>query len=191
MASYLYEDIPLSPNLDHPDSAIRLASCVHRFKVPKISAARKINFAQSFDTVGQHPSTRRLMLHADDFRKLLQEACDADKVSAERVVKEARRYTPLIHSILTSCKVQPENARLDEKLMFEWTSGIESSNNSNNNSSNNKKKGNAASAGQTAKSFVSEAIMYDLTMSIACEGLGRAASANLPPRLVIMRLPRE
>lgn len=47
-------------------------------------------------------------------------------------------------------------ARLDQKLVFEWMSGIE----------------------DKPKSFVSEALMYDLTMAIACEGLGRAAAAT-------------
>ena len=47
-------------------------------------------------------------------------------------------------------------ARLDERLVFEWTSGIE-----------------------TAKtSFKSEAIMYDLVMCVICEGLGKAGVAT-------------
>ena len=154
MGEYLFKD-PEVPKLDHPDAAIRLASVVHRFAVPKMSH-RKICFAKSFKTVGQHPKTRKLVLNADDFRKRLQEACDADKISSERVTADARRYIPLIHNILVSCKVQPENARLDEKLLFEWMSGVE----------------------EEPKAFVSEAIMYDLTMAIACEGLGRAAAAT-------------
>ena len=56
----------------------------------------------------------------------------------------------------SSCKVQPEMARLDKKLIFEWMSGIE----------------------DKPRAFVSEALMYDLTMAVACEGLGRAAAAT-------------
>ena len=33
-------------DLDHPDSAIRLASAVHRFKVPKMNEDRKLSFAR-------------------------------------------------------------------------------------------------------------------------------------------------
>jgi BRO1-like domain len=156
MSDYLHQDHE-GPKLDHPDAMIRVASVVHRFRVPRmVATARKISFAKSFQTVGQHQKTRKLMLNADDCRARLEEACAAKKISSERVVSDARRYIPLIQNILVSCKVQPENARLDEKLSFEWQSGIE----------------------EDAQGFKSEAIMYDLTMGIVCEGLGRAASAT-------------
>jgi hypothetical protein len=48
--------------LPHPDSAIRLASAVHRFKVPIIDPDQKISFAKSFKTTGTHPKTKNLML---------------------------------------------------------------------------------------------------------------------------------
>jgi hypothetical protein len=84
------------------------------------------------------------------------DAVMAGKVSHERVVADARRYQPLIHQILLSCKVQPEMARLDERLVFEWISGVESN----------------------QKPFKSEAIMYDLVMCIVSEGLGKAGVAT-------------
>lgn len=96
---YLYKD-PESKSLDHPDSAIRLASVVHRFRVPTMSSNRKISFSKSFATAGRHEKTRKLMLSADDNRKRLQEACAAEKISSERVVADARRYIPQIHAIL-------------------------------------------------------------------------------------------
>lgn len=49
-------------DLGHPDSAIRLASAVHRFKVPKMNAERKVSFARSFDTCGRNEKTRRTVL---------------------------------------------------------------------------------------------------------------------------------
>jgi hypothetical protein len=153
MGDFLYQDAE-APNLDHPDSAIRLACVVHRFKVPKIT--RKVTFAKSFKTVGTDEKTRRLMLTADDARQQLTEACKAGKVSAERVMADAKRYQPMIHTILLSCKVQPEQARLDERLIFEWKSGIE----------------------EKPNAFRSEAMMYDLVMTIVCEALGHAASAT-------------
>ena len=93
----------------------------------------------------------------DELRKKLTEAVSAGKISHERVVADARRYQPLIHQILISCKFQPEMARLDERLIFDWMSGVE----------NDQK-----------KCFKSEAIMYDLTMCIICEGLAKAGVAT-------------
>jgi len=148
-------DIPKN-DLSHPDSAIRLASAVHRFKVPKMSPDRRVSFASSFATTGKHEKTRKVMLKADDNRKKLRDAVLSDRVSHERVVAEARRYQTYIHQILVSCKFQPEMARLDERLVFEWMSGVETS----------------------KKYFKSEAIMMDLTMCILCEGLGKAGVAT-------------
>ena len=100
-------------DLGHPDSAIRLASAVHRFRVPKTNTDRKLAFARSFRSAGKHETSRRIILKADDMRKKLSESVSAGKVSHERVVADARRYQPLIHQILVSCKFQPEMARLD------------------------------------------------------------------------------
>jgi hypothetical protein len=47
--------------------------------------------------------------------------------------------------------MQPDAARLDERLQFEWKSGIEST--------------------KTASSFSSEALMYELVMTVACAAL--------------------
>lgn len=148
-------DLP-KEDLSHPDSAIRLASAVHRFRVPEMNNKRRVSFASSFATTGKHEKTRKVMIKADDNRKKLLNALAAGRVSHERVVAEARRYQPYIHQILVSCKFQPEMARLDERLVFEWMSGVESS----------------------KKYFKSEAIMMDLTMCILCEGLGKAGVAT-------------
>ena len=153
MGDFLFRDVS-GPSLDHPDSAIRLACVVHRFKVPRIT--HKVSFARSFSTTGRSDKTRKLMLQADDVRGRLNDAVTAATVSAERCIAEAKRYQPLIHSILLSCKVQPEEARLDERLIFEWKSGIE----------------------QKPEAFRSEAMMYDLVMCCVCEALGQAASAT-------------
>jgi len=154
MGDFLYSDLKISENLDHPDSAIRLACAVHRFRVPRIT--RKVRFSKSFQTVGKADKTRKLMLNAEDARSQLEEALDAKKVSAERVVADAKRYQPMIHSILLSCKVQAEEARLDERLLFAWASGVE----------------------DNPKSYKSEAIMYDLVMTVVAEGLGSASAAT-------------
>mmetsp|Transcript_29709 Transcript_29709/g.63630 ORF Transcript_29709/g.63630 Transcript_29709/m.63630 type:complete len:428 (-) Transcript_29709:159-1442(-) len=148
-------DLPKN-DLSHPDSAIRLASAVHRFRVPKMNPGRRISFVSSFKTTGQHEKTRKVMNKADEHRKKFLDALLAERVSHERVVAEARRYQPYIHQILVSCKFQPEMARLDERLVFEWMSGVESN----------------------QRYFTSEAIMMDLTMCILCEGLGKAGVAT-------------
>lgn len=151
---YLHSDIQ-GPNLDHPDSAIRLSSVVHRFKVPRVT--HEVSFSKSFATTGQSSdSTRKLMRNADENRKRLADSTTAAKISAERVVADAVRYQPMIHSILLSCKVQPEQARLDERLIFEWKSGIE----------------------EKPESYRSEAMMYDLVMTCVCEALGYAVGAT-------------
>jgi len=67
-------------------------------------------------------------------------------------VGAAKEYLPLIHQILLTCKVQPECARLDEQLFFEWTSGIE----------------------ENKRFFQSQAIMYEMVMTIATEALATA-----------------
>ena len=98
---YLYKDLK-GPNLDHPDSMIRIGSVVNYFGVPAIGS-RKVSFRASFATVGQADATRKLIANADDTRTRLAEGLSASKVSAERVVDDAKRYIPLIHSILLSC----------------------------------------------------------------------------------------
>ena len=154
MGECLYRDTT-GPNLDHPDSVIRLACVVHRFKVPRIT--RDVSFATSFATTGRSDKTRKLLRQADDARERLRDAVNSPTVvSAERCLSESKRYQPLIHSILLSCKVQPEQARLDERLIFEWKSGIE----------------------HKPTAFRSEAMMYDLVLCGACEGLGQAARAT-------------
>mmetsp|Transcript_45581 Transcript_45581/g.110950 ORF Transcript_45581/g.110950 Transcript_45581/m.110950 type:complete len:442 (+) Transcript_45581:145-1470(+) len=154
-------------DLSHPDSAIRLASAVHRFRVPEMNPDATVDFAKSFNTVGKNPKTRKVMLRSDDQRKKLEAAGLANITSYERVVAEARRYQPFIHQVLVSCKFQPEMARLDQRLVFEWASGIESSA-SKTDSKKSKK----------SKYFKSEAMMFDLTMTIVSEGLGKAGVAT-------------
>lgn len=162
-------------DLSHPDSAIRLASAVHRFRVPKLNPDALVDFANSFATTGKNPKTRKVILRADDQRKKLGDAVLAKVVSHERVVAEARRYQPYIHQILVSCKFQPEMARLDQRLVFEWASGVESIGGGDGSGA---KKGKGKEKGGGPKYFKSEAIMFDLTMCLLCEGLGKAGVAT-------------
>jgi len=170
----IYGEDENEQDLGHPDSAIRLASAVHRFRIPEIDTAeKKISFSNSFRTTGTHDKTRRVLLKADEARKSLLEGLQAKKVSFERVVGDARRYTPIIHQILLSCKVQPEVARLDERLLFRWSSGIEKDGDTTMTSAVSLK-----TTKTKKKVYQSEALMFDLVMSVVCEGLGRAGSAT-------------
>jgi len=151
----------------HPESAIRLASITHRPGTPKItkdSPESNISFAKSFRTVSSHPTTLATICKADENRQSLAAALDSSLVSGERIVETSKRYLPLIHQILLSCKVQPEKARLDVPLEFSWTSGLET------NKYNKHNKGEI--------SYSSNVIMYDLVMTVVSEGLGHAVSAT-------------
>lgn len=145
--------------LGHPDSMIRLASAVHRFRCPEIGKEKNLSFEKAFKTSGSHPKTKALTSQADSCRKSLAKALAGTEksgtVSYKTIVSASQNYLPLIHQILVTCRVQPEMARLDERLVFEWASGIE----------------------KTKKFFKSEALMYEMVMVLASEAMGAAGSA--------------
>jgi len=118
-----------------------------------------VSFASSFRTTGGHADARKLMKQADSARLSLSEALvgssKGNAVSHKTIVRAARDYLPLMNRILVTCKVQPEAARLDEKLLFEWSSGVE----------------------HNRSSFRSEALMFELVMLLATEALGLAGNA--------------
>jgi len=139
----------------HPDSAVRLASALHRFSCPELITGN-LSFRDHFCKT---PDALDLTRRADYKRKLLSRALTdvglGDPVSHQSIVSAAQQYIPLIHQILLSCRNLPESAR---PLVFEWKSGIDK--------------------GVTeTNSFRSEAIMYELVMSISCEGMGLAGKA--------------
>jgi len=149
----------IGPDLGHPDSVIRLASAVHRFRCPEMGAGRKVTYTRSFKTCGSHPKTKALLAKADSSRASLGESLVASRRSSttdvSSVVRAADEYFPLMSQILLSCKIQPETARLDEKLVFEWSSGLETK----------------------TKICKSEALMYELVMVIASKAIGTAGVA--------------
>lgn len=57
-----------------------------------------------------------------------------------------------MNQLLLACRVQPESARLDERLVFEWNTGLE----------------------EKERPFKSEAIMYELVMTIATQAVATA-----------------
>lgn len=79
------------------------------------------------------------------------ESLSKSTISYEDTAAAADGYIPFVNQVLWTCKLQPDTARLDERLQFEWKSGIEAS--------------------RIATSFLSEALMYELVMSVACQAL--------------------
>jgi len=116
--------------------------------------SKKINFLNAFRTVGSHPSTQSVLKTANSTRDYLYKSLDTGKKDAphKTIVSAAQKYITPIHQLLVACRVQPENARLDERLVFEWSTGIE----------------------DKERSFQSEAIMYELVMAIATEAMATA-----------------
>ena len=141
----------------HPDETVRLVSVLHRFSCPEISNLSKVSFTQAFKSSGMpHTKTKEVLTDADTARSALSASLLSLKntsASADTVLYNAKEYIPLIGQILLSCKVQPEAALLDNRLIFEWSSGLQSTN----------------------VFYKSEALMYDLAMTVACEALSNAA----------------
>eukprot|EP00594_Rhizosolenia_setigera_P018711 CAMPEP_0178960730 /NCGR_PEP_ID=MMETSP0789-20121207/13146_1 /TAXON_ID=3005 /ORGANISM="Rhizosolenia setigera, Strain CCMP 1694" /LENGTH=465 /DNA_ID=CAMNT_0020644151 /DNA_START=74 /DNA_END=1471 /DNA_ORIENTATION=+ len=160
-----YEDELQGPDLSHPDSLIRLVSTVTRMQCPEIISAKNLSFEKSFKSVAKHPSTKTLMTKADRARtkladslvqsRVVSSSSEQGKIHQQAVVGNAKEYLPLLHQILLSCKVQSEVARLNKRLIFEWTSGLETK----------------------KRPFASEALMYELIMIIATEGVSTGGMA--------------
>jgi len=146
-------------DLSHPDAMVKLSSTVLRFRCPTIDKTKgfNISFVKSFKTVGTHATTKSVLEQADSSRSYLRNALatEGTDIPHKRIIGAAQKYLPMINQILLACKFQPESARLDVRLLFEWASGIE----------------------KIPRSFKSEAIMYELIMTIVTEGLGTAGLA--------------
>lgn len=154
------------------DAFVRLASATFAFRCPSMhssSPKQKLSFSQSFKTAGSHPTTQALTSQADAEREKLATALvsashGTNNGAGTNVSNAARVYLPLIHKVLVSCAVQPEMARLDAPLIFEWASAFEQL--------------NKASKGAKAipSTFKSEAMMYEMVMTIASEAMGKAVA---------------
>lgn len=149
----------VGPNLSHPDSTIRLVSAVHRFRCPEMGALKKVSYRRAFKTCGGHSRTKALLEKADASRASVAGALIVSQQTVnendDSVVRATSEYLPIMGQLLLSCKIQPETARLDEKLLYEWSSGIE----------------------KVKKFFRSEALMYELVMVMASNALGNAGVA--------------
>lgn len=147
-------------DLGNLDSILRLLSIVYQFKCPEIGSKTPLSFARSFKSCGMpHVKSCGVITQADAARLSLSNVLISVQKSGspqwEGVVRAASEYIPLIEQILVSCQANPGQARLDERLMFEWSSGIEKSN----------------------TFYKSEALMYDLVMALSCEALGNVGMA--------------
>lgn len=143
-------DIADASNPPHPDCIIRLCSAVHRFSIPYINPKDQLSFEQSFKSCStNHTSTRAVIAQADERRVTVKKNMVDGKLDHSELSGALVEYLPLINQILLSCKFQAEAARLDERLVFSWSSGIEHM--------KCKKK----------HYFDSEALMFELVMSTA------------------------
>lgn len=143
------------PDLSHPAALTRLTSTVLRFRCPSVSStSAKLSFVRSFKTVGTHETTQKAFKAADTNRNYLVKSLTSKSknVPHKTIVSAAERYIPNIHQILLTCRVQPENAQLDSRLAFEWSSGIEAKN----------------------RFFKSEALMYETVMVLCTEAIATA-----------------
>lgn len=148
--------------LRHSDAILKLLTYQHRFGCPEMSIDKKypVSFVDSFRSCGMpHPRSSAVLTQADAARielsSALVSAQRSNKAVWESVSRGSEVYIPLIAQILVSCQAQPEMARLDKKLIFGWSSGLE----------------------KTVKYkefFKSEAIIYDLVMSLACNAIANA-----------------
>jgi len=141
------------------DVLVRLASTSFPFRVPVINAAGVTSFERSFKSVGSHPSTLELMRKADHAREALATSLMAG--TRTKIVTAADIYIPLVYSVMVTCIAQPDEARLDDRLIFQWASSLEAE-------SKRKKK----------VFYQSEAMMYDMVMAIASQAFAKAAIAS-------------
>lgn len=121
-----------------------------------------LSFVRSFKTSGGDPSTQNMTRKADASRlALAQTLSEAGNEKYNNIIVASRDYVPLIHQIIASCRAYPSGAVLDEKLEFLWTSGVEKVKNSTN---------------KKSKFSSSQALMFEMVMTIVCEGLGHAGT---------------
>jgi len=147
-------DDNVGPDLSHPDAIIRLTSTVLRFRCPKMSEkSKKIDYLRSFRSVGTHTTTQAVLKTANASRDYLCKGlAKKGSVPHKTIAGAAEKYITPVHQLLLACRVQPESARLDERLVFEWSTGIE----------------------DKERTFKSEAIMYELVMTIGTQAVATA-----------------
>jgi len=141
------------------DTIVKLLTYQHRFGCPEMSIDKKnpISFVNAFRSCGMpHIKSSAVLTQADAARIELSSALVSAQRSStpvwESVSRGSEAYVPKIAQILVSCQAQPEMARLDQRLIFGWSSGLEK-------------------PVKYKEFFKSEAIVYDLVMSLACNAI--------------------
>uniref|UniRef100_A0A7S0AH76 pH-response regulator protein palC n=1 Tax=Minutocellus polymorphus TaxID=265543 RepID=A0A7S0AH76_9STRA len=142
------------------DAIVGFSTASHPFRLPKINAGSNTSFIRSFKTVASHPSAQELMLRADHSREALATALVSG--SGCKIVSAASTYVPQIYEVMVTCIAQPDMARLDDRLVFEWTSSLEVE----------------AKRGKKQVFYKSEAMMYDMVLTIASQAFAEAQLAN-------------
>lgn len=108
--------------------------------------------------MGTHDTTQKALKSADTNRNYLVKSLSSKSknVPHKTIQTAATRYIPSVYQILLSCRVQPENAQLDARLVFEWSSGIETK----------------------VRFFKSEALMYEFVMVLCTQALATAGNGS-------------
>jgi len=114
-SNYLFES-HTALNTNHPNACICLLAIVHDFWV--LQLVHLVSFHTSFNTVAQYDKTHCHMINANNACWALQVVCMSDPLSAKWVMQTSQCYQLAVHLILISCKVQAEQACLDEKLVL-------------------------------------------------------------------------
>jgi len=137
-----------------PDSAIRLASALHCYALPRVEDSSRTSYQRAFKTSGKHAKTSALLRKLDETRVSLCCALTGakGKIDGGIAANAADEYLPCIRQLLLSCEVQPDGAMLDEKLEFCWQSSLEN-----------------------PKSRKSEALMFEVGMAVATKAAGHVS----------------
>jgi len=154
-----------SSDRNNLDAILRLLTYQHRFGCPEIAIDRKtpVSFVNAFRSCGMpHIKSSAILTQADAARIELSSALVTAQRSNtpawESVSRGSEAYVPLISQILVSCQAQPGMARLDQRLTFGWSSGLEKQ-------------------VKNKMFFKSEALVYDLVMTLACNVMANAGLA--------------
>ena len=150
---------PTTPPI--PKSLLRLCTSLHAYRPGTIDSVSKLTFESAFKSAGgHHPNTSALLRSLSRSRLDLASSL-TQTTSPSSTLENSQRYLPLIRTLLLSCEVQPDTAVLDEKLEFRWRGGLEGDD----------------LGGTLGKVRTSQALMYEVTMTLGSISLSHASLA--------------
>ncbi|GMH54530.1 hypothetical protein TrRE_jg1257, partial [Triparma retinervis] len=148
---------PTTPPI--PKSLIRLCTSLHAYRPGIIEGVDKLGYETCFKSAGGHHASTSALLRSLSQARLELAASLTTGSNPEDTLANAETYLPLIRTLLLSCEVQPDTAVLDQKLEFKWRGGLEGDD----------------VGGTVGKVRTSQALMYELTMTIGTISLSHAS----------------